>query len=90
MGLKLATASMDGSVRIYEAIDVMNLAHWPLMVSKFRSVFSVCVNGFFQEEFEVSKAGCSCVAWNPSPFGRPMIAVGTCDREKNIQARIKY
>ena len=30
VGLKIATASMDGSVRIYEAIDVMNLRDWAL------------------------------------------------------------
>ena len=29
-GLKLATGSADGCVRIYEAVDVMNLAQWPL------------------------------------------------------------
>lgn len=30
LGLKLATGSADGTVRIYEAIDIMNLNHWPL------------------------------------------------------------
>ncbi|ETL25568.1 hypothetical protein L917_20462 [Phytophthora nicotianae] len=30
LGLRLATASEDGFVRMYEAIDVMNLSHWPL------------------------------------------------------------
>ena len=30
LGLKLATGSADGAVRIYEAIDVMNLNHWPI------------------------------------------------------------
>ena len=29
-GLKLATASADGIVRIYEATDVMNLTQWQL------------------------------------------------------------
>lgn len=29
LGLKLATGSADGTVRIYEAIDIMNLNHWP-------------------------------------------------------------
>lgn len=32
LGLKLATASSDGLVRVYEAVDVMNLSHWPLQV----------------------------------------------------------
>ncbi len=31
MGLQIATCSADGSVRIYEAVDVMNLMHWPLV-----------------------------------------------------------
>ncbi|KAI9905402.1 hypothetical protein PsorP6_014396 [Peronosclerospora sorghi] len=30
LGLRLASASEDGLVRMYEAIDVMNLSHWPL------------------------------------------------------------
>jgi len=30
-GLKLATCSSDGVVRIYEAMDVINLANWPLI-----------------------------------------------------------
>ena len=30
--LRQATASADGFVRIYEAVDVMNLSHWPLQV----------------------------------------------------------
>jgi nucleoporin SEH1 len=29
-GLRLAAGSADGVVRIYEAIDVMNLNHWPM------------------------------------------------------------
>jgi len=29
-GLKLAAGSADGSVRIYEAVDIMNLTQWPL------------------------------------------------------------
>lgn len=31
-GLKLATASADGFVRIYEANDVFSLGYWPLQV----------------------------------------------------------
>ncbi|KAI9911453.1 hypothetical protein PsorP6_009507 [Peronosclerospora sorghi] len=30
LGLRLASASEDGFVRMYEASDVMNLSHWPL------------------------------------------------------------
>jgi nucleoporin SEH1 len=31
LGLKLATCSTDGFVRVYEAIDITNLSHWNLM-----------------------------------------------------------
>jgi nucleoporin SEH1 len=31
LGLKLATCSGDGFVRIYEAIDVVHLGHWPFL-----------------------------------------------------------
>lgn len=31
LGLQVATCSNDGLIRIYQAIDVMNLEHWPLM-----------------------------------------------------------
>ena len=30
LGLKLAAGSSDGYIRIYEAVDIMNLLHWPL------------------------------------------------------------
>jgi len=60
VGLKLATCSADGFVRIYEAIDVMNLAHWPLI-----------------DEFEACKTGTNCISWNPSPYSRPTLAVGS-------------
>lgn len=31
LGLQLATCSLDGNVRIYEALDVMNLAYWTVV-----------------------------------------------------------
>lgn len=34
LGIKLATASADGYIRIYEARDVFNLNEWELMVSE--------------------------------------------------------
>eukprot|EP00158_Paraphelidium_tribonemae_P002912 Partr_v1_DN25776_c1_g1_i1_m74762 putative SEH1-like (S. cerevisiae len=30
-GLKIATVAVDGMVRIYEAMDIVNLSHWTLM-----------------------------------------------------------
>ncbi len=34
LGLKIAAASADGMVRIYEASDVFSLNYWPLQVIK--------------------------------------------------------
>jgi nucleoporin SEH1 len=62
LGLKLASGSADGSVRIYEAIDVMNLNHWPL-----QEVFEVGGAG----------SGVTCLSWCTSRFDQPMLAVGT-------------
>ncbi len=61
MGLMIATCSADGSVRIYEAIDVMNLMHWPLV-----DEFEVARDG----------SGASCIAWCPNQFILPSIFVG--------------
>jgi nucleoporin SEH1 len=36
LGLKLATASADGMVRIYEASDVFSLNYWPMQVRYVR------------------------------------------------------
>eukprot|EP00033_Pygsuia_biforma_P001083 GCRY01001233.1.p1 GENE.GCRY01001233.1~~GCRY01001233.1.p1 ORF type:complete len:338 (+),score=73.37 GCRY01001233.1:159-1172(+) len=37
LGFKLASCCGDGYVRVYEALDVMNLAHWPLQMEFFVS-----------------------------------------------------
>ena len=66
LGMKLATGWQDGIVRIYEAMDVMNLAQWSLMED-----FDVTGKG--KEE-----SGCH-VSWNPSCFDPPSLAVGTSD-----------
>jgi len=70
-GLKLATCSTDGFVRIYEAIDVTNLAHWSLM-EEFESQKGglTCL---------------SCLSWNPSPIDtRPILVVGGLDSNVKI------
>jgi nucleoporin SEH1 len=61
MGLMIATCSADGSVRLYEAIDVMNLMHWPLV-----DEFEVARDG----------SGASCIAWCPNQFILPSLVVG--------------
>jgi len=60
LGLKIATSSADGFIRIYEAKDIMDLSNWGLIA-----------------EWEASKGGCSCLAWNPSQFDRPALVVGS-------------
>ncbi|CAM9124648.1 unnamed protein product [Chrysoparadoxa australica] len=62
LGLKLAAASADGNVRVYEAHDVMNLNHWPAP-----EVIEV----------ESGVAGVTALSWCKSQFDEPMLAVGT-------------
>lgn len=76
MGLKLATCSTDGYVRIYEAFDVVNLQHWTLMVSIFFN---------FQEDFSIFVAGREiegqcCLSWCQSRDKPPMMIV-SCAKE---------
>jgi len=69
LGLKLATCSSDGFVRIYEAIDVTNLSHWSLM----------------EEFESQQKGGITCLSWNPSSLdSKPLIAVGSNDANVKI------
>lgn len=41
-GLKIAAVSADGYVRLYEAIDVMDVGRWTLMVRYIISLLSAC------------------------------------------------
>ncbi|CAM9201161.1 unnamed protein product [Phaeothamnion confervicola] len=65
VGLKLAAASADGCVRVYEALDAMNLSHWPV-----QEVF---------EPDSAGGAGVTCLSWNKSRFEQasPMLVLGT-------------
>lgn len=70
LGLQLATASADGVVRIYENIDVSNLAQWQLqnfnqIHTKFPSV--------------------SSISWSDSLVHPPMLAVA-CDDESDVES----
>lgn len=60
-GLKLATGSSDGSVRIYEAVDVMNLAQWPLAATL------QCYG---------EGVGVTCLSWSTGRFEPPTLVVG--------------
>jgi nucleoporin SEH1 len=60
-GLKLATGSADGCVRVYEAVDVMNLAQWPLAATL--------------ECFDEG-LGVTCLSWSTGRFEPPTLVVG--------------
>jgi nucleoporin SEH1 len=69
-GLKLATCSLDGHVRIYEALDVMNLAYWTV----------------HQEfEATSNRKPATCLSWNPSRFEEPMLVIGSADGSVTIR-----
>lgn len=71
LGLKFAACSSEGVIRIYEAMDVMNLTSWSQM-EDFK------VKG---------KGRCTCLSWNPSRRHPAMIAVGCTggDGSSNLQ-----
>ncbi len=63
MGMKIATASDDGVVRIYVASDTLDLSHWQLQAK-----FSVAELG----------GSATCLSWNKgTQFEVPMLAIGT-------------
>ncbi|RKP07427.1 WD40-repeat-containing domain protein [Thamnocephalis sphaerospora] len=69
-GLWMATCAADGTVRIYEAMEVVNLSHWTLTEE-----FEVSVGGAGKEA-----EGNYCLSWCPSKFQQPQLAVG-CGRD---------
>lgn len=62
-GLKLAVGSADGCVRIYEAVDIMNLAQWPMAAQ-------------LQSFAESSKLGVTSLCWCTGRFEAPTLVVG--------------
>lgn len=60
-GLKLATGSADGCVRIYEAVDVTNLSQWPLATT-----LQCFAEGL----------GVTCMSWSSGRFEPPTLVVG--------------
>lgn len=67
-GLKLATGSADGDVRIYEAIDVANLNQW---------VMDGCIEGR-------DGGGVTCLSWCQSRFEPAGMVVGRMDGKVTI------
>lgn len=72
-GLKLATGSADGCVRIYEAVDIMNLAQWPLAAT---------LQAFGGDSTSSSattaagQLGVLCLSWCTGRFEPPTLVVG--------------
>ncbi|KAG4081318.1 WD40 repeat-like protein [Neocallimastix lanati (nom. inval.)] len=72
LGLKLATISADGKLRIYEAMDIMNLIHWTLLEE-------IEVTSAGRES-----DGHYCLSWSTSRFHPPMIVVG-CGKDNTAR-----
>lgn len=100
LGLKVACASADGYVRIYEATDVFSLSYWQLQDSiqveettsekgnteLASGVQSVVHQGISGKE---SEHGLTCLSWNECPFDTDMIAVGGHSKRAIILIRSK-
>lgn len=90
LGLKLASASADGCIRIYEATDVFSLNYWQV----HDTIEVENTIGTSQESAgssgRYSSHGLTCISWNDCPFEPAKLAVGgyskhaavwTCDRK---------
>ena len=71
LGLKLATASADGCVRIYEAVDMTNLGGWALIYN------------IKPEKVDVGVVGVTCLDWCQGRFEAPTLVAG--DSAGNIK-----
>ncbi|CAI2181963.1 16145_t:CDS:2 [Funneliformis geosporum] len=78
-GLRLASIAADGVLRIYEALEVSNLAHWTLM-DEVNVHLSRNSNTTTLKEAE----GSYCLSWCPSRYQSPMIVIG-CGKENNTK-----
>mmetsp|Transcript_1727 Transcript_1727/g.2390 ORF Transcript_1727/g.2390 Transcript_1727/m.2390 type:complete len:437 (+) Transcript_1727:135-1445(+) len=72
-GLKLATGSADGMIRIYEAVDIMNLAQWPLQATL--SAFS-SEGDLSPQQNTPPPLGVTCLSWCTGRFEPPTLIVG--------------
>lgn len=76
LGIKLAAASADGYLRMYEAPDVFDLNKWDLMLEC--QVEDI--------EAEGNEHGLTCLAWNDCPFEPAKIAVGGYSKRAIVYA----
>jgi nucleoporin SEH1 len=72
LGLKLATVSIDGVLRIYEAMDVVSLSHWTLLDD-----FEINISGR-------EKGTEYCISWCKDRFMPAMFCVG-CGKENMVK-----
>jgi len=70
--LQVATASADGMVRIYEAVDVMNLNQWLLQ------------NSIKVEADSSTDLGVTCLDWCTGRFEPPTLVVGDSSGNVNV------
>jgi len=96
LGLKLASASSDGYVRIYEATDVFSLNYWQLqdsiqveVTSAEKSNADSGVQSVGPQQGRESEHGLTCLSWNECPFETEMLAVGGHSKRASILIRSK-
>lgn len=70
LGLKIAAASADGFVRIYEATDIFSLTNWTSSES------FLVENTSLVEREPNSEHGLTCLSWSDCPFEIPRLAIG--------------
>lgn len=85
LGLKLAAGSSDGSVRVYEAGDLVSLAHWEFAhefhneqgaSSGAGAGAGASAAGGATASGQPHGGGVSCLSWCTSPFDAAMMVVG--------------
>ena len=75
LGLKIATASADGYVRMYDAPDVFSLNMWQLEQS-IQVEQTPGAGASTAGSSNKSEHGLTCISWNVCPFEPAKIAVG--------------
>lgn len=80
LGLKLAAASSDGYLRIFEAVDVFDMNKWEMPIEYQVEDTNLAETGTGSNEGKASRTtsehGLTCVSWNDCPFEAAKLAVG--------------
>lgn len=83
-----ACVSVDGVLRIYEAMDVINLAHWTLMEDVEIGGNAATGGGGGGGGMYKEKDTEYCISWCKGRFQPAQIAVG-CGRENVVKVRVR-